>query len=162
MRLGQAAELTGLRGILEMNSLIRRPWLAVTRDEIVEWCLRRGLSGVHDPTNSDVRFLRNRLRRELASPLDAVFGSGWAKQFARSAMHLADANAALEILLTPVLMAIVEMSEHCIVLRAELLRGHPLSIQRLVGARSAADDERPNAKVGSNGQTFRLNAYYWR
>ena len=47
-------------------------------------------------------------------------------------MHLADANAALEILLTPVLMAIVEMSEHCIVLRAELLRGHPLSIQRLL------------------------------
>lgn len=52
---------TGLAGI----DPARRPILALRRSETVALCVAVGLEPVHDPSNADPRFTRNRIRREL-------------------------------------------------------------------------------------------------
>ena len=132
MRLSQASGLTGLRGILPHRELVIRPWLGVTREEIVEWMKRRELTALDDPTNLDSRFLRNQLRKELTRPLNAVFGEGWTKQFARSAQHLVDATTALKTLMAPLLADAVKARAGCVLLRIEVIKKQPLNFQRLI------------------------------
>jgi tRNA(Ile)-lysidine synthase len=64
--------LTGLRGMLPLRRLsddppvwLARPLLQVTRQQIDAYCEWKGLTPIADPSNDDVRFLRNRLRAEL-------------------------------------------------------------------------------------------------
>jgi tRNA(Ile)-lysidine synthase len=42
-----------------------RPLLGIWRTEIIEYCQEHQLAPVHDPSNADVAFFRNRLRHEL-------------------------------------------------------------------------------------------------
>lgn len=63
---------TGVRGIggvspsLEMGSrLIVRPMLEITREEIEGYCKEIGVGWVHDHTNDDEGYLRNRIRHSV-------------------------------------------------------------------------------------------------
>lgn len=58
---------TGWRGLAAMNSGIHRPLLKVNKDIIKAHALKRGLEWHQDSTNSSDAYLRNRLRRKLAS-----------------------------------------------------------------------------------------------
>jgi tRNA(Ile)-lysidine synthase len=52
-------------GLSAMRPGSRRPLLALRRTETVAVCRSLDLSTVHDPSNDDVGFLRNRIRHEL-------------------------------------------------------------------------------------------------
>ena len=78
---------TGLRGLAGMGwrrDRIVRPLLAVSRAHLLRWAEHRGLEWVEDPTNTDARFLRNRLRHEVL-PLLEDLRPGAAEALARSA-----------------------------------------------------------------------------
>lgn len=60
----------GASGLAAMRPGPRRPLLALRRSETVALCDRLGLRVVHDPSNSDPRHLRNRVRHELLPLLD--------------------------------------------------------------------------------------------
>jgi tRNA(Ile)-lysidine synthase len=47
-----------------------RPLLEVGRAEVLDYCRERGLSPVEDPTNADLRYARNRVRRKLLPELE--------------------------------------------------------------------------------------------
>jgi tRNA(Ile)-lysidine synthase len=49
---------------------IIRPLLLVSRSEVEAYCAERGLRPVHDPTNADTTYFRNRLRHELLPELE--------------------------------------------------------------------------------------------
>ena len=56
---------SGLDGLTAMSPDPTRPLLALRRDETRRLCAERGLRPVVDPSNSDARFVRNRVRGEL-------------------------------------------------------------------------------------------------
>lgn len=92
----------GLRGLAGMRPGPRHPILALRRAEAVQLCARLGLEPVADPTNTDPRFRRNRVRHEVMPLLNAVAGRDVAAVLARQAAHLnADADL-LDALAEPV------------------------------------------------------------
>lgn len=97
MRLNRASGVAGLAGVRERGPvpgadlLLVRPLLGWRRAELAGVVAAAGLDAVDDPSNSDHRFDRARLRAQMA-------GAVWldVAAIARSAAHLADADAALE------------------------------------------------------------------
>jgi len=68
-RLVRGTGVDGLRGIRNFAPLgagyVLRPWLAVTRQEILEQARAWSLHWIEDPSNADTRYDRNFLRRDL-------------------------------------------------------------------------------------------------
>lgn len=92
----------GLRGLSAMPAQwvrdglnFYRPLLSVSAAHIREWLAERAIPFVEDPTNTDQRFTRNRVRAQLLPALDAVFPT-WRDTFTRSAAHAAQAQGLLD------------------------------------------------------------------
>jgi len=71
-----------------------RPLLHVRADHIRDWLAQRGVAYVNDPTNSDQRFTRNRIRAQLLPVLETAFPQ-FRDTFTRSAAHAAQAQTVL-------------------------------------------------------------------
>ena len=71
-----------------------RPLLTVRAAEIRRWLAERGVGFVEDPSNTDERFTRNRIRACLMPALEATFAN-FRDTFARSAQHAAQAQTLL-------------------------------------------------------------------
>ena len=65
---------SGARGLaaLYAESDIVRPLLDFSRADIGEYALRTGAHWIDDPTNASMRFLRNRIRRDLLPAISSV------------------------------------------------------------------------------------------
>jgi len=64
----------GLSGIpIKREDLIIRPFLFVSKEEIRRFVEERGLKWVEDPTNNDLRFVRNKVRHLLIPYLEQNF-----------------------------------------------------------------------------------------
>ena len=72
-----------------------RPLLQVAAGDIRRWLCAQGQSWVEDPTNTDERFTRNRIRAQLLPVLDAAFPA-FRDTFARSAANAAQAAELLD------------------------------------------------------------------
>lgn len=73
-----------------------RPLLGLRRADTENACATMGIDWWTDPHNSDARFTRVRLRREVLPLLDDVLGAGTTAALARTADLLADDLAALD------------------------------------------------------------------
>jgi tRNA(Ile)-lysidine synthase len=91
MRLNRASGVGGLAAIRARNGAVLRPLLHWRRHELTGLALDKDLPFVDDPSNSDHRFDRARLRQALQS--QSVIDPGAA---ARSARWLAEADDALD------------------------------------------------------------------
>jgi len=91
MRLNRGAGVSGLAGIRKTNGHLLRPLLGWRRSELEAIVAAAGIVAVTDPSNSDPRFDRVRMRQALAAAtwIDVA-------ALARSASHLADAAEALD------------------------------------------------------------------
>lgn len=77
MRILRGTGLRGLRGMLPVRKLAEglllvRPLLTVTRNEILEYLVEKGLEYREDRTNTETKYLRNRLRWELIPLLEEI------------------------------------------------------------------------------------------
>ncbi|WP_295056074.1 tRNA lysidine(34) synthetase TilS [uncultured Fibrobacter sp.] len=75
MRLKRGTTLAGLRGIQETRAIqddivIFRPFLNVTRNELLTYARENGLSWCEDESNADVKFARNKIRHEFLPNLE--------------------------------------------------------------------------------------------
>ena len=97
LRLNRGSGVAGLAGVRAKGLVpstrlpLLRPLLGWRRGELVAVVAAAGLSAVQDPSNSDTRFDRARLRQQLAA-------ADWldVPALAASAAHLTDADAALD------------------------------------------------------------------
>jgi tRNA(Ile)-lysidine synthase len=71
-----------------------RPWLRVPGAVLRDWLSRQGLAWVEDPSNTDEKFTRNRIRA-LVLPALAQALPAFRETFARSAAHAAQAQEVL-------------------------------------------------------------------
>ncbi len=65
MRLIRGSGTSGLRGIPPVRGRIIRPIIKLTREEVLYYLKKRGLSYMIDSSNMSLEFLRNRIRHEL-------------------------------------------------------------------------------------------------
>jgi tRNA(Ile)-lysidine synthase len=71
-----------------------RPLLRVAGAQVRDWLRAQGQNWVEDPSNTDERFTRNRIRAQLLPALEAAFPA-FRDTFARAAGHAAQASALL-------------------------------------------------------------------
>jgi tRNA(Ile)-lysidine synthase len=78
--------LEGLKGIVPLREgRIIRPLLHVTRTEILKFLDREGLTYFTDSSNTNPRFLRNRIRHQLIPELSARYNPGIVKGLSQTA-----------------------------------------------------------------------------
>lgn len=93
---GGLAGLSGMPAHWVRNGMnFYRPLLGVAGADIRLWLAARGQTFVEDPTNTDVRFTRNRIRAQVMPALQAAFPQ-CRETFARSAAHAAQAQQLLD------------------------------------------------------------------
>lgn len=101
MHLARGTGISGFAGMPEHRPIsngssvtLLRPLIRVERREIVEFASSRGIRWREDVSNSDDKYTRSRVRRELRPSFDAVFGDrGWAN-VAQSARRAAEGSRA--------------------------------------------------------------------
>ncbi|MEJ2721504.1 MAG: tRNA lysidine(34) synthetase TilS [bacterium] len=78
MRIMRGAGIRGLAGIPTKRGggLIIRPVLVLGRQELRAYCEKRRVPFVDDPSNTDRRFLRNRIRLDLLPLLESEYHAG--------------------------------------------------------------------------------------
>ena len=90
------AGLAGMRARWEHGGIAyHRPLLEVAAADIKAWLLEQGIGWIEDPTNTNERITRNRIRARLLPALDEAFPQ-FRETFARSARHAAQAQSLLE------------------------------------------------------------------
>lgn len=135
MRLNRGSGVRGLAGMRVVTPVpggkarLLRPLLPWHRSELEEICKAAGLSPADDPSNSDEQFERVRVRKGLAE-------AGWLDPdgIARSATHLAQADAALHWAVDKEWEAQVSRSDKEITYRPAA----PLEIRRRIARRAVA------------------------
>lgn len=80
----------GAAGLAAMLPGPTHPILALRRNETHGLCRTLGIDVVHDPTNEDPRFLRNRIRHEVLPLLADVSGRDVVPILNRTSRHLRD------------------------------------------------------------------------
>ncbi|GAC1389296.1 MAG: tRNA lysidine(34) synthetase TilS [Variovorax sp.] len=91
----------GLPGLAAMparferhGTVFLRPWLAIAGSDLRQWLAGEDSAYIEDPTNADLRYTRNRIRRGLLPALSECFPQ-YRDTFARSARHAAQAQVLL-------------------------------------------------------------------
>jgi len=111
-----------------------RPWLSLPSAALREWLRSQGQAWIEDPSNSDPKFTRNRIRAQVLPALAEAFPA-FRETFARSAAHAAQAQevlnevAAQDLFLTgvpPRIQALQQLSRarQALVLRQWLRQHH--------------------------------------
>ena len=86
----------GLDGLAAMGPAPTRPLLQLRRRETAALCAHLGLVPVHDASNLDARFVRNRVRHELLPLLDDIAGRDTVPLLVRTATLVAEDLAIVE------------------------------------------------------------------
>jgi tRNA(Ile)-lysidine synthase len=150
MRLARGAGTAGLAGIPESAAPFVRPLLELERSALRAWLQQRELTWREDPSNRDLRFDRNRVRRRLIPLLEQHLNPRAARHLADAARRLRDDAAYLDQLAAQYLKAVSRLDrEGRPVLRATLVRDlEPVIAQRvaLAALKQAGVDAR---RVGS-------------
>jgi tRNA(Ile)-lysidine synthase len=98
MRLCASPGRKGLLGMSPRRGRLVRPLLTMTRAETEAYCRAHGLAWRIDPSNSDPRFTRARVRHELLPLLERI-APGAERTIAETARQLRDEAEALDALL---------------------------------------------------------------
>jgi tRNA(Ile)-lysidine synthase len=98
MRLCSSPGRRGLLGMAPRRGRLVRPLLGMTRAETEAYCREHGLAWRTDPSNSDPRFTRARVRHELLPLLERI-APGAERTIAETARLLRDEAEALDALL---------------------------------------------------------------
>jgi tRNA(Ile)-lysidine synthase len=114
LQLLRGSGLAGLSGMDAANRapsllgdgrlVMARPLLAVARSELEAVAKERGIAWVEDESNSDPRYVRNALRRQVMPALAQAF-PGFQRRIARSSAHAASSQRLLDELATQDLAA---------------------------------------------------------
>lgn len=95
----RATGLAGMTGIPTQRGIIIRPMLGLSRQEIADYALTEHIEFREDQSNSEDKYLRNRIRHHLLPALDLVVPHS-EQQLEQTRQHLAEAKEALDWLST--------------------------------------------------------------
>ncbi len=97
LRLLRGSGMQGLSAMKPQQGYVIRPFLGVTREEILHYVQNRKLSYRIDQSNRDVRFLRNRVRHQLLPLLEKEYQPQAKRILSETATLLASDYTLLEV-----------------------------------------------------------------
>ncbi|NNF18258.1 MAG: tRNA lysidine(34) synthetase TilS [Flavobacteriaceae bacterium] len=92
INLSRGTGLFGLSGIPENTAFVARPLLQFDRDTLEEYAVQSGLSWREDSSNEELKYLRNRIRKEIVPPLKKTH-PGFMQNFQHTLNHLQGSTA---------------------------------------------------------------------
>ncbi len=107
MRCVQGSGPEGLQGISELSGFLWRPFLEVSKADLLAYIRETGLKYSHDTTNSDAAYTRNYVRHTLLPHIRAAFPG-----VEGSLLNLADKMRSVERVLTDRECEIPEIEPH--------------------------------------------------
>jgi tRNA(Ile)-lysidine synthase len=122
--------LTGMIGMLPRQHDIIRPLLEVRHAQTVAYCQEHGIEPLEDLSNTDPRFLRNRIRHELVPLLESL-NPGFDSTLLRNADVIRVDVEWLEAQIDACWPTVVKSEQNAVItLRLDALLSLPLSLQR--------------------------------
>jgi len=103
MNIHRGAGLRGLAGIRPVRDGIIRPVIGMQGSEIRRILNENGIVFLIDSSNSDLKFLRNRVRSKIIPTFSEVFGQGTGGKWRQLSENAADSLLAMKTLLQDVL-----------------------------------------------------------
>jgi len=131
MRLLRGASPGGLRGIHPVTEAgVIRPLLEVDREEVRAWLQRQGAVWREDSSNSDRRFLRNRIRLDLLPALERGWNPALSKLLAQTARLAFEDSVYWREQMDRLLPAVAELGSGEAVLKLDALAALPAAVRR--------------------------------
>ena len=132
LRLVRGAGLTGLGGMRPISEACWiRPLLSISRSEIESYVRTRNLQVLRDETNSDPKFLRNRIRTDLIPHLQKAYNPQIEDLLSRSATLLQSDDAHLENIAEQALSeALLYCDNRKFILDVKRFFGYHISLRR--------------------------------
>ena len=146
MHLLRGAGLAGLKGMTcriihpewDTEIPLLRPLLGVWRGEIEAWCDENDLHPLHDPSNADTTFFRNRLRHELIPTL-SEYNPRIKDVLWRMSQSLTGDHEVLQLAIEDAWMQVcLRQGDDFVELSAAALRSYPRGMQRSLVRRAIA------------------------
>ena len=128
MRLLEGAGPRGLAGIPAVRGLFIRPLIEVRRQEIEAELRRAGVEWVEDPSNRDLKLLRNRIRHDLLPFLASTYNPRITEALGRAGALVRELVQDLERSAVAELARLVETDEGGLVLSRTALRALPRGV----------------------------------
>ena len=147
-RLAVSPGSRALHGMAPRRGRLVRPLLGVTREEVREYLRARGLEWREDPSNSDRRFARARVRHDVLDALRELSPAA-ERTIAETARQLREEAEVLEGVVDD---ALKELGAGLAV-SLDALREHPPAVRRLILRRLAGDRPVPDSvmELGGSG-----------
>ncbi len=147
-RVLEGAGLSALKGMLPAavrdGVLLLRPFLDVKKETLKGWLAEQGSDWFEDPTNSDPRYLRSRLRAEILPWLSERFGKDPAKPLCHLGTRMAEMDDYIDKELAALGLSWIEgWAGSAVDLRA-IAGLHPFMIKQLIAKLFDQRDSRPS------------------
>jgi len=149
MRLIKGSGKRGLAGIpLKREEKIIRPFLFFTKEEIVKFALKKGLSWREDVTNKDLRYFRNKIRHLLVPFLEKHFGSSFKKNLQKTTFILSEEEEFIEKLAEEKFKELANSFEEGFELELEKLKKEHPALRRRIYFVALKKMKMPISKIG--------------
>lgn len=129
--------LRGMGGMLPRRDRIIRPLLCVGKEEILEALAERGIGFCQDSTNEEIRYRRNKLRREVIPLLQEV-QEGAAEHLARLGEEMQEVAAYLERQAEACCQELAREEKGCLKVEVDAFLNIPNVLRREVAMRLLA------------------------
>jgi tRNA(Ile)-lysidine synthase len=138
MRLLEGAGVRGLAAIPPVRGRIIRPLITVRRAALVALLEEAGIGWIEDPSNADLKFVRNRIRHEVLPVLAAAHDADVVAALTSVAGRAREAAEALERMATHELERLVREDAGAMILPREPLVALPPAVATEVLRQTAA------------------------
>ncbi|MFH1102842.1 MAG: tRNA lysidine(34) synthetase TilS [Pseudomonadota bacterium] len=140
MRLIRGSGVLGISGIPPVREdagggyRIIRPLIRCTRDEIMDFLNRERLKCVHDASNTDLRFLRNRIRHRLIPFIEASFNKNVEQALNRLADITRSEEEWIHSIMEPIFQSTILTQQGALLTLKinELKSAHPAVLRRIL------------------------------
>ena len=141
MNLIRGSGTTGLKGILPVrDTRFIRPLIGFTRQKIEAFLTSIDIVPRHDATNTDTRYLRNRIRHKLIPSLQSDYNPNITAALSRTADVLAAESQYLDTIAhTAFETCQIQVSQENIILDREKFRQHHIALQRRILRKSVSE-----------------------
>jgi len=130
MNMLRGAGSAGIRGIQPINGDVIRPLLSVSRAEILAYCEKEQLDPRFDSSNSQINYLRNRIRIRLLPELEKQYNSTVKDALCKTAIIVGDEHDFIQKAARSVWSQVIEECENCLFIAAEPMKSVHIAVKR--------------------------------
>jgi len=160
MNLAKSAGLQGLSSLTYKNGSIIRPLLPFTKDQIKSYAEKNGVDHVHDQSNDEDNYIRNKVRHHIIPASEQVFPD-FTNSASKSISYLESEKKLLDELILST--GIAKQKEEHIEINVEQIRSfksaQQLAYRLLSSYGYSASDVQDILRTGDSGQCFDTELY---